>query len=128
MTNYEPPFDGKACPMCPMKIRNLSATMHNLGTSIAPPSSSLCNIASKWHSVRSAVYGLTLPDEARPELKRLLEVALRVCDCKTYADVMDLGNEIRAASDAVRPLSDAHFADSMHAHGHSRWHSGGYIQ
>lgn len=27
---YDPPFDGKPCPACPMEIRNLMAVVHNL--------------------------------------------------------------------------------------------------
>jgi hypothetical protein len=27
---FEPPFDGKPCPMCPTEVRNLAATAHNL--------------------------------------------------------------------------------------------------
>jgi hypothetical protein len=30
--SYEPPFDGKPCPMCPTEIRNLAATAHNFLT------------------------------------------------------------------------------------------------
>ncbi len=29
-TEYEPPFDGKPCPMCAHQVRNLAAVAHNL--------------------------------------------------------------------------------------------------
>ena len=53
-----PPFDGKPCPMCPIEIRNLSATAHNAVNrwdDWRQRGESLCKLESKMEDLRRAV-------------------------------------------------------------------------
>lgn len=117
-----PPYDGKPCPMCPSEIRNLSATAHNLAWRIVDfRGDSLCKIVDKLYSLRRAVEDLTnakiLNDETPDEIRTLYSVCELVARVTSYPDLFALGATLKDASDAVRPLSDAHFNDSRHSHG-----------
>lgn len=125
--NHEPPFDGKPCPMCPGALRNLSATAHNLAWRLeprVPAVSSPCAVADKAVSVREAVQWVersNLITDATPEpVRRLFDVCKRVAACEYLKDLYPLYAELKAASAAVAPLSDAHFADPRHSHGEGR--------
>ena len=113
-----PPFDGIACPMCPIEWRGLAATAYNLCNRLNPCSvDSLCRVGSKVHDLRAAVDRVVFAPGDPVELRKLYEACRKVSECKTWAEVFALEDELKAASLGVEPLSDAHFANPMHSHG-----------
>jgi hypothetical protein len=67
--------------------------------------------------MKRAVESAKIPDDAPAELKHLHAIALEVTKSQTVEDLKKHGERLQFASDAVRSLSDAHFADRKHSHG-----------
>jgi hypothetical protein len=127
---YEPPFDGKPCPMCPTAIRNLSAVVHNFlwrwkefircGDG--------CKVRDKFERVQWAVQDVEslIAPETHEAVRALhAEAAEFVARFNAWLAkeegaldrVREQTEKLQAASDAIKALSDAHFADRMHSHG-----------
>jgi hypothetical protein len=117
----EPPYDGKACPMCPFNIRGLSAVVHNIAWRLDPTAGvSLCKIVDKFHDLKTAVAGVTIADDAPEQIKELYAAALTACQSKTIDELRTHAAGLKAASDAIQPLVDAHFENRLHSHGEIR--------
>jgi hypothetical protein len=117
--SYEPPFDGKPCPMCPMEVRNMSAVVHNLALRLNDYSNypeSTCKIIRDFNNLQRAIDSVELPANAPEALKALHSAATDACKSETVADLLRHKEKLKSASLAVRPLSGAHFADRRHAY------------
>lgn len=132
----EPPFDGKACPMCPGAIRNLSAVVHNFLWRWETGGSSPCKAQEKFGYVSMAVAEVAplITADTHDAVRTLHEAAAdfvnwwgRVAvstnaESRAFAQetLRERGQKLKAASLAIEPLSAAHFADRLHSHGEIR--------
>lgn len=129
---YEPPFDGKPCPMCPSGIRNLSAVTHNAAWRVESGSyDSLCQVREKVDHVRYAVKATEalIGPESPLELQSLRaagDAFVKAWDAyleggqRWWNAVKVSAGAMKHAAAAVQPLLDAHFADRLHSHGEVR--------
>jgi hypothetical protein len=116
-----PPFDGKPCPVCPIEVRNLTAVVHNLAWRLlAYHGGCASTIIEKFHLMQSAVSDCRLPEDAPTELRQLWLAAEAASKATRVVDLLPHGTALKAATDAVQPLVDSHFADRQHSHGQLR--------
>lgn len=123
----EPPYHGKACPMCPNDVRCISACIHNFlvrwpgGDAIV-----------KLHDLTS--YQLETVVTSDPVVQEMLDIAGELIEVAKEIQVDGLtlrwttevfdkiaAIEPRAAENQgkIQELSDAHFDDSRHSHDQS---------
>lgn len=119
-TQYEPPFDGKPCPMCPSAWRNFAAVVHNFLGEFERNGQSERAVRKFWY-VHDAVVqvGPTMGADTHPALRAMFEVADRLTARAQVENTLsrEAAQELRAVYDPIAVLSEKHFADHMHSHG-----------
>lgn len=75
-------------------------------------------LTDKFSSLKEAVVRCkSLKEDSPIELKELFYAATAASFVKTIQELVAFGPRLKSVSDAVAPLSDAHFADHFHAYG-----------
>lgn len=122
----EPPFDGKPCPMCEQKVRNISALVHNFLVRW-PESKAIAKLHDLVTYHKESIVP-NVPNAAVEEMLAGVKELIGTCYDMTVEDGMikwttstierigDVVPRLKRAMWELQPITDAHFEDYRHSH------------